>query len=235
MKRAVVAGATGAVGRALVNRLRENNGYGEVHLLLRRPTGAANPKLIEHVIPDFQNLDQVKLHGPVDQVFCCLGTTRRQAGSKEAFRRVDHDYVVAVGRLALRLDGSMAVVTSIGASEASSSFYLRIKGEVEKSLIALGLERLVILRPSLLLARRRRSRPLEEVAIRSSRWWSFLMAGPLRRFRPIRAEDVAECLIRALNRPGQPVEVIENQELWDDIDLRGDRVSGENLGSQEKA
>ena len=163
-------------------------------------------------------LDQVVIDGPVDQVFCTLGTTRKQAGSEEAFRKVDHDFVVAVGKLALRLESSMAVVTSTGASRASSSFYLRVKGEVEQSLMALGLRRLVIVRPSLLLARRRQSRPFEEVAIRSSRWWSFLMVGVLKRLRPIRAEDVAESLIRALNRSGPTVEVIENDELWDQID-----------------
>ena len=220
MKRAIVAGATGAVGRALVNRLRENDGYGEVHLLLRRRTGATNPKLVEHLIEDFGQLDQVVIEGTVDQVFCTLGTTRKKAGSKEAFQRVDHDFVVAVGKLAARLDSEMAVVTSTGASASSNSFYLRVKGQAEQSLIDLGLRRLVLARPSLLIVRRKKSRPFEELAIWSSRCWALLMVGPLRRFRPIRVEDVADSLIESLGHEGPSVEVIENEDLLSQAESR---------------
>ena len=212
LKKAVVAGATGAVGRALLARLRESEQYGEIHLLLRRQICSTSPKLVQHVI-DFGSLPHVAIDGPIDDVFCALGTTRKKAGSKADFRRVDHDYVVAVGELAFRLGASMAVVSSVGASPSARSFYLSVKGEAEASLIALGLSRLIILRPSLLLAHRQESRPLEELVGRLSRGLSPLMVGPLGRIRPISVGTVADRMIEALNRSNPPLEVIENEDL----------------------
>lgn len=171
------------------------------------------PAHTEHVI-DFAELGSVTLGEPVDDVYCCLGTTMRKAGSRDAFRRVDHDYVVALGRLAVELGArTFAVISSVGANPSARSFYLRTKGETERDLQALDLHRLAILRPSLLLGARRETRlgeRLGEVALRLA---TPLLRGPLAHYRPVHARVVARAMLAASREEAPGLEVLEYEEI----------------------
>ncbi|OMF45802.1 SDR family oxidoreductase [Paenibacillus peoriae] len=153
---AIVAGATGMMGRQLVKLLLEHPAYARVIVLVRRDMGISHPKLVQKQV-SFDQLEE-QLDGTLVKdadVFCTLGTTMGQAGSKAAFRRVDNDYPVALGRAALRHGAaSYIVVTAMWSSVRSLMFYTRVKGEAERYLLALGLPRLVFLRPSLLIGDR---------------------------------------------------------------------------------
>jgi uncharacterized protein YbjT (DUF2867 family) len=194
---AVLAGPTGLVGSRLLDVLLREPRYGRIVALSRQPL-APDPKL-EVFDADYDGLDHV-LRGvalagrPVD-VFCCLGTTIARAGSKEAFRRVDHDYVLALGRWARGAGAHrMIVVSAAGADAASRVFYSRVKGETERDLTALGLASLVIVRPSLLSGHRDEFRLAERVALIAARPLQALIPAGV---RPIAAADVARAMADA--------------------------------------
>ena len=194
---AVVAGPTGLVGSRLLDILLRERRYRRVVALSRRAL-EPEPKL-EVVDADYDRLDHVLARvtsagGPVD-VFCCLGTTIGRAGSKEAFRRVDHDYVLALGRWA-RSAGAhrMIVISAAGADPASGMFYNRVKGETERDLAALGLQSLVIARPSLLAGQRDEFRLGERLALMATRPFRGLIPAGV---RPIDAADVAQAMLDA--------------------------------------
>lgn len=214
MPTALVAGATGLIGRRLVRLLIESDDYDRVHLLVRRPTGITDDRLVEHAI-DFDKLpDAGEDVGSVDHAFCALGTTIRTAGSREAFRRVDHDYVVAFAKLARDLGAQQfAVVSSLGADPDTRSFYLRVKGETERDLEALGLPRLVILRPSLLTGDRDEFRPGEKVSQLLLGITSPLLVGRLGRIRPVSDEQVARAMLGSVKNEGPAVWVIESEDI----------------------
>jgi len=200
-----VAGATGLVGTALVEQLLGDPRVQRVTTLVRRPSHRANPKLVERLV-DFEKL-AAELQGEnATHVFCCLGTTIGKAGSESAFRRVDHDYPLALGRVAKAAGArQFLLVSAMGANPSSRVFYNRVKGEVELDVGALGLGRLDVFRPSLLLGERAEHRPGERLAIALSAPLGKLLVGPLRKYRPIRAADVARAMIRVAESSDAPV------------------------------
>ncbi len=194
---AVVAGPTGLVGSRLLDILLREPRYRRVVALSRR-TLEPEPKL-EVVDADYDRLDVIlakvtPADRPID-VFCCLGTTIGRAGSKEAFRRVDHDYVLALG-LWTRGAGAhrMIVISAAGADAASGVFYSRVKGETERDLAALRLRSLVIVRPSLLSGQRDEFRLGERLALIATRPFRRLIPAGV---RPIDAADVAQAMLDA--------------------------------------
>lgn len=219
-RRAMIAGATGLVGARLLARLLETPAYAEVHALVRRPLpdgvgGAGAARVVEHLV-DFTTLGRNAAIPSCDDLYVCLGTTLKLAGSQEAFRRVDFDVVVGVARLARRRGATRCVVVSaLGADPASRVFYNRVKGEAEAAVAALGFEQLVIAQPSLLLGERKSlgqaHRPGEALAQRLAPLYAW--ATPLR-WRPILAEHVATGLLRALSTKGPGTHRVLSDELF---------------------
>jgi uncharacterized protein YbjT (DUF2867 family) len=192
---ALVAGATGLVGHHLVQELIASPAWGEVRLLLRRPViGFDHPK-VRLIQVDWDRLADWHDAFRVDAVFCALGTTIKKAGSQAAFRRVDYDYPLALGRLALA-EGAhhFALVSSLGADPKARLFYARVKGEVEEALRGLALPSLAIYRPSLLLGARSEFRLGERAAALFMRPFGPLFVGPLARYRAIHAATVARAM-----------------------------------------
>jgi uncharacterized protein YbjT (DUF2867 family) len=144
---ALVAGASGLVGREILRVLLADKAYSAVHCVGRRALAQRHPKLHSHVV-DFAGLPRLP---KVDDVFIALGTTIKVAGSQPAFRAIDFDAVVAVA-LAARSSGAthLGVVSAMGASARSAVFYNRVKGEMEQAVSALGYDSVVIARPSML-------------------------------------------------------------------------------------
>jgi uncharacterized protein YbjT (DUF2867 family) len=144
---AMVAGATGLVGREVLAALLADERYRAVHALGRRPLAARHPKLSSHTV-DFARLQALPA---LDDVYIALGTTIKVAGSRQAFRAVDFEAVVAIARCARKAGATrLGVVSAMGASAQSPVFYNRVKGEMELALRQLGFETLVIARPSML-------------------------------------------------------------------------------------
>ena len=200
-KTALVLGATGLVGKALVRQLLLDPRYDSIPILVRRPVPASlfsDPlgKLTPLVI-DFEQLQDYQGYFSVNHVYCCLGTTLKQAGSKTAFRKVDFEYIHVAAQLtrAQRAD-SFVWISSVGADAKSSNFYLRVKGELEDALMRMPqLPNASAVRPSLLLGERNESRPLEAFGQMIAPALGVFMAGPLKKYRPVSATEVAHKMI----------------------------------------
>lgn len=194
VRTALVAGATGAVGSALLARLLADARYGSVKVLVRRPLAQSHSKLVQLLLDDTgPALLGAKL--AADDVFCCLGTTQKKAGSKAAFERVDYHLVLELARAALAQGAKQfLVVSSVGAS-LKGSFYLRVKARMEQAVLDLGYGSAHILRPSLLIAARSESRPGEWLAQKIAPLVDPLLAGKLAIYRTVRAEDVADAMV----------------------------------------
>ena len=161
-RKALLLGATGLVGRDCLENLLACDDYEKVIVLTRRPLSVEHPKLdVQRV--DFDNIEAHKNSFQVDDVFCCLGTTMKKAGSRQAFRHVDHDLVVLAGSMARRANVQRFLVVSAVSSNARSPFfYSRVKGQMERALIKLDLPLLAILQPSLLRGEREDKRRAED-------------------------------------------------------------------------
>ncbi|RAP73355.1 NAD(P)H-binding protein [Paenibacillus montanisoli] len=195
--RALLVGATGLVGSALLRRLLQDSRCTAVTILIRRPLRpstngyGANLKLTV-LTADFDRMDEALADVEADVVFCTLGTTIKKAKTQEAFRQVDLDYPVALGEWAERHGAEkFIIVSAMGANASSPIFYNRVKGEMEAQLSALGLRELHIVRPSLLLGKREEFRPGEQVAVWLSPLMKLFMQGKLRAYRPVEADQVA--------------------------------------------
>jgi uncharacterized protein YbjT (DUF2867 family) len=195
---ALVAGASGLVGSKLLPRLLDASEYGRVYALTRRPLLVDNPRLANRVVR-FDTPLETQLQGMrCHDAYCCLGTTLRTAGSRSAFRAVDHDAVLAFARFALAAGAErLVIVSSVGAEATSKNFYLQVKGETEQALQALRFRALDLLAPSLLLGTRRHVRPLEAVAQATLWTVSPLLLGTWLRYRPVTADTVAAAMLGA--------------------------------------
>ena len=210
-------GATGLVGGRLLELLASEAAYSRGTIIGRRPLGLERENVRE-VVVDFEQPESLRVHLAVDDVFCCLGTTIKKAGSQDAFRKVDRDIPVAVGREA-RAAGArqFLIVTAVGADATSRVFYNRVKGEVEGALVALEFPGgLKVFHPSLIVGERAERRPAESVTMAVMTATRPLFGGPLTRYRAIDAIDVARAMRRAaLDEPASPgVEVYEGARLF---------------------
>ncbi len=198
---ATVLGATGLVGKALVNQLCSNEKYDKVTCLVRAPLSRNNyhdpMQKIEPLVIDFDYLQDYQGYFTVDHVYCCLGTTLKKAGSKANFRRVDFEFIHVAAQLArAQRAKSFVWVSSVGADAKSKNFYLKVKGELENSILSMPqLENAAAVRPSLLLGNRNEKRFAEQMGIRLGRLLSPLMIGGLAKYKPISANHVAAQMI----------------------------------------
>ncbi len=190
-RNAIVFGGSGLVGKALIKLLSENRNYTKVIAYFRH-----KPENLPVKIQSKPITDDVTINPQVDDVFICLGTTMRKAGSKDAFRKVDFEMVVELAEKAQRARAQrLVVISSIGANPKSRNFYLRTKGQLEEKVKQLNYELCAIIRPSLLLGHRNEFRLGERLSIWLYRIFRFTFVGPLRRYRGIDATDVAKAMI----------------------------------------
>ena len=197
-RKALVIGATGATGRALVAALLQNPGFSSVETFVRRRSGIPHAKLTEHVI-DFADEKAWSHLVAGDALFSALGTTLKAAGSKEAQWAVDYTAQLAFARAA-RANGvpSYVLISSIGANPDSGTFYLRMKGQLDREVSALGFERAVILQPPALI-RDDLQRESEKLSLGVLKLLNAI--GLARAWRPMRVTDLAQAMIAASEAP----------------------------------
>jgi uncharacterized protein YbjT (DUF2867 family) len=192
----LIAGASGLVGSALLEMLFAQITIGKVIVLARKSLPIAHPKLII-VEVDFDNPDSFsEIFKDIQIVFCCVGTTMKIAGSKEAFRKVDYAIPVNLARLASAAGvAKMIVISSLGADKNSSNFYLKTKGEMEDAVSTFPFRKIAFLRPSVLLGPRKENRIGEKMAQVFLRSISFMLVGRLKKYRPIESRMVAKAML----------------------------------------
>lgn len=164
--KAVIIGATGLVGNALMHTLLKDASCSQVVAITRKDLKLENPKLQQIIINSLDEINMIENQIEGDAFFCCLGTTIKSAGSQENFRKVDQVAVVEFAKIAKNKRANvLVVVTAQGANSQSGIFYNKVKGEVEDSLKKLELNRLVVMRPALLIGDRVENRNLEKLLI----------------------------------------------------------------------
>ena len=190
---AIVLGATGATGRALVQQLLEHPAFGSVSIFVRKAPALTHEKLKVHVI-DFSKLQTYKNLIVGDVLFSALGTTRKDAGSKAKQYEVDYTYQYEFAKMALNNGvDHYALVSSYGADETSIFFYLKIKGALEEAIKKLSFQSICIYQPPSLIRQPDLLRPAEKSAIWMLKKLSRI--GILRSQQPLSVETLAEKMI----------------------------------------
>lgn len=190
-KTALLAGAGGLVGNELLHILLTSSHYSHIKILVRHPLEITHEKL-EQITTDFDKLDEYAQHFDVDDVYCCLGTTIKKAGSQEAFKKVDYNYPLKMAELAASQQAkNFLVITALGADSTSKVFYSRTKGQLQLRLKKLGLTALHIFQPSLLLGERKEFRLGEKAASSLSPLFSRFLKGKMEKYKPVEARSVA--------------------------------------------
>jgi uncharacterized protein YbjT (DUF2867 family) len=203
---ALVAGATGLVGRDLVRLLADDAGYDRIRVVARRPPRDTLPR-VETILLDFDRLEDYADHLVATHVFCALGTTRKQAGSRQRFRQVDLEYPLRLARVT-RDHGArhFSLVSAIGAHPRSRIFYNRVKGQAEEAVRHVGFPSGTILRPSVLGGQRDQPRPAERLA------QSLMRLAPAR-WRTVDALDVARAAVRLAGQEHPGWRIVESDEI----------------------
>ena len=198
MKKALVIGASGLIGQQLIELLLQDENY-SVIALIRTALPIQHQRLLQ--VPfnfDNPNNDLIK----ADEIFCCLGTTIKVAGSQQAFYKVDFEYVLDIAKRAY-MNGAkkFALVSSLGANIKSTVFYSKTKGAIEEAVTKIGYESLFIFRPSILLGKRTAFRAGERIAPK--------------KYQAIQARQVAKAMIASMNSGDKGVHILESNKIAD--------------------
>lgn len=208
--KAIIIGGTGATGKEVVKQLLNDERWESITALVRRPYFEAHPRLIE-VVVDFENLADYAEYIQGDVAFSCLGTTLKDAGSKQAQWRVDHDYPMAFARIAKAQHvPSFVLLSSMGANPQSRIFYSRMKGALEKAMQELGFDRLIIFQPGG-IDRPQSTRRGEKFMISVLKGLN--RVGLLRGYAPISTKALAGAMIRACFRFKNGVKFVPLKEI----------------------
>jgi len=207
LKTAIIFGATGLIGKNLLNSLILAPGYDKIKIFVRKKPDLNHPK-VEIQVSDMVDIIKLKDMIKGNDLFCCLGTTISKAGSQDAFRKIDYELPTEIAMMAAenKVEGFF-VVSSLGADYNSSNFYLRTKGEMEEGIKKSGIKSIGIFRPSFLLGEREEFRLGENIAKAAMKLINPLLLGNLKKYRGIKASDVARAMITTAreNKPGASI------------------------------
>ena len=210
MKVALLAGATGLIGKQLLQLLLNDPEYHKVIAITRKPLNISNQKL-ENIITDFDNLSSYKEKLKADNVFCCLGTTMKVAKTKEAFRKVDFTYPLELAKLSFEEGAKQfLLVSSLGADKSSSIYYNQVKGETEEAIEKINFPSYHIFRPSLLLGQREESRSAEDAAKVVYGFFGFLIP---EKYKAIDSAKVARAMVHFARQEQEGKFIHESKSL----------------------
>ena len=213
MKTALIAGATGLTGKKLLFSLLNKKEYSKVFILVRSEIAIKDSKLTQ-IVFNFDNAEEYQNLPDVDEVFCCLGTTIKQAGSEEAFKKVDLEYPVKLAEVySGKKSQKFIIITALGADVNSRVFYNRVKGATEKAISSFKFESIYICRPSLLLGERIGFRLGEEIGKFFAKFISRLLFGSLRKYRAIEASVLAEAMVILASSKDTGIMIVESDRL----------------------
>ena len=211
-KTAIILGATGLTGNILLNKLLGDDRYRNIKIFTRRPLRYENPKVTE-ILCDLLDVDSYKDNFYGDDVFCCIGTTVKKTPDKELYKKIDFGIPVSAAKLC-KINGikTFAVMSSMGANANSSIFYNRTKGEMEDAVLEQKIENTYILRPSIIGGNRNEFRITEKIGIILMKVINPLFIGPLRKYRMIDAEIIANAMIELANNEINK-QIIESDQI----------------------
>ena len=214
-KTAVIIGSTGLTGSQLLRTLLSNNAYDKVISFVRRSSKISHLKLVQHVV-DFDDPKTYEELIEGNDMFCCLGTTIKKAGTEEAFERVDFLYPIQFAKAAANKGiKQYSIISALGANPKSGNFYLRTKGKCEDELRKLPFQSISVFRPSLLLGNRKEFRLGEKLAESIMRIFSIFFIGRLRKYKAINVKKVAYAMFRIAQQNTIGYHIYESDEISD--------------------
>jgi uncharacterized protein YbjT (DUF2867 family) len=220
-KTALLVGASGLVGGHCLQFLLEEPSYMSVVALVRKPLSISHPKLVQHLV-EFSELETFGQLMYADDVYCCLGTTIKKAGTQEAFRKVDFDYPIKIAALTQHCGANQfLIVTSLGADPHSRIFYNRVKGEVEEAIRKISFTTINIFCPSLLLGERTEHRTGEKAGAFIMSGLKYALAGPLKKYRAIQARDVTKGMVQVAQKNLKGVNIFDSKQIQEIADSLG--------------
>lgn len=214
---AIVIGATGLTGSLVIEELLKDNSFKSVRALVRRKSDTSHPKLQENIV-DFNNIDDyTKKFGEGDIIFCCIGTTQKKVNKdKDAYIKVDFDIPVNAAKIGISKGfKKFQIVSAIGANENASNFYLNLKGKTENALKQFPFESIGIFRPSILNGNRKENRAGEKILQTIMDLMSFLLLGPLEKYRAIGADNVAKAMVKESKLSNKGIHYYSYSEMMD--------------------
>lgn len=208
-KIAIILGATGLTGSYVLDLLLEDDAFSKILVFSRRKTGKENPKLEEHII-DLLKLEDYKNQFKGDVVFCCIGTTKAKTPDKKVYSAIDYGIPVTAAKLA-KQNGikSYLVISALGANENSRVFYNKLKGKMQRDVLAQKIENTYILHPSLIVGERLEKRAGEKFAEGIMRLFSFLIP---EKYKMIKGETIAKAMVK-IAKNGYDKNIISSAEL----------------------
>lgn len=210
--KAIIIGATGATGKDLVNQLITNENFSEILVFVRREFPIKHPKITQYIV-DFNHLEQSRNFIKGDVLFSCLGTTLKQAGSKENQWKIEHDYQYNFAKIAQE-NGvpQLVLVSSVGANKNSFIFYSKMKGKTEESVKSLNFKRLVVFRPPSLI-RKNSDRAGENFGVKMISFLNNL--GILKSWKPMHTEFLALKMIKASLQTENGIFTLESSTIFE--------------------
>lgn len=207
-----VIGATGLVGKQLVQQLLENDNFEKVRIFVRRDSGFSHPKLEQQIV-DFRETRTWEKLLTGDVLFSALGTTLKQAGGKDAQYEIDFTFNLNFAKKA-KENGieNYVLVSSVGANAKSAIFYTRMKGELDEVVSKIGFKNLAVVRPASLTGQRDQRRIAEEISVPVAR---FITRFVFKKYRPVEGETVAKAMINAVLKPNPEKTIWEATEVFD--------------------
>ena len=214
MKTALIFGSSGLVGSHLLSLIIKNNNYNKIKLFTRSETTISNSQ-IEIIKIDFNNLENHKDSIIGDDCFFCIGTTRKNTPDKNEYIKVEYNIPVEVAKIAKENSiNSFTYISSMGANPSASGLYLKNKGQAEESLKKLNFPKLSIMRPSILLGNRRENRIGEKIGIFVMKSFSPLFLGKMKKYKPIKVENVAKAMINVVENNYQKT-IFESDKIME--------------------
>lgn len=212
-KSVLLIGANGLIGSEVLKECLINKRIDTVKILVRKSTGISNPK-IKEIITDFFDLQLLNKEISADALILCIGTTRKKTPNLEEYRKIDYGISLEIARIA-KQNGvtEIHLISAVGANSKSAIFYNRLKGEIERDLIALEFNTTCIYRPSLLIGKRKEFRLGESIAQKLSPIFDLLFFGSAKKFHSIHSKDVARAVTANLLIDKKRLEILEFSEM----------------------
>lgn len=198
-KTAIIIGATGLTGSILLQKLLSDDRYSSIKVFSRKTTIIKHNKISE-VICNLLELDKKKDLFTADEVYCCIGTTANKTPNKDEYKNIDYGIPVSAAKLCGENSiSTLIIISALGANSNSSIFYNKTKGEMEESVLEQNISNTYILRPSLIGGNRKENRIGEKIGLIIFKMIQFILLGPLRKYRMINAETIANAMITLSN------------------------------------
>lgn len=209
---AIIIGASGLTGSILLNLLIEDKRYDRINIISRSPINIQHSKIKETIV-QFDELEKYSEAFSGDQLFCCIGTTKKKTPNQDDYRKIDINIPVDAAKICKSNNlNTFAVISAIDADSTSKLFYNRTKGQMEEGVLDQEIENTIIVRPSLIKGPRKEQRSLEKIGIVLFKALQFLFIGPLKKYKAIDAENIAKSMIYLANN-AQQKSVFESEEL----------------------